>query len=43
MTDAPDQDDELYNPESEHDLNEKKGEGSCERVYYVVYCVEYAQ
>ncbi|GAA6074042.1 YTH domain-containing protein 1 isoform X1 [Tachysurus ichikawai] len=25
LTDAPDQDDELYNPESEHDLNEKKG------------------
>lgn len=25
MTDAPDQDDELYNPESEHDINEKKG------------------
>ncbi|XP_077062915.1 YTH domain-containing protein 1 isoform X1 [Siphateles boraxobius] len=25
LTDAPDQDDELYNPESEHDVNEKKG------------------
>ncbi|XP_051528591.1 YTH domain-containing protein 1-like isoform X2 [Myxocyprinus asiaticus] len=25
LTDAPDQDDELYNPESEHDINEKKG------------------
>ncbi|KAI5615694.1 YTH domain-containing protein 1, partial [Silurus asotus] len=25
LTDAPDQDDELYNPESEHDLNDKKG------------------
>uniref|UniRef100_A0A673LAV9 YTH domain-containing family protein n=1 Tax=Sinocyclocheilus rhinocerous TaxID=307959 RepID=A0A673LAV9_9TELE len=25
LTDAPDQDDELYNPESEHDNNEKKG------------------
>ncbi|KAF4072891.1 hypothetical protein AMELA_G00252690 [Ameiurus melas] len=25
LTDAPDQDDELYNPESEHGLNEKKG------------------
>uniref|UniRef100_A0A8C2PX76 YTH domain-containing family protein n=1 Tax=Cyprinus carpio TaxID=7962 RepID=A0A8C2PX76_CYPCA len=28
LTDAPDQDDELYNPESEHDVNEKKG--TCE-------------
>ncbi|RXM95537.1 YTH domain-containing protein 1 [Acipenser ruthenus] len=25
LTEAPDQDDELYNPESEHDINEKKG------------------
>ncbi|KAL7835028.1 hypothetical protein SRHO_G00292750 [Serrasalmus rhombeus] len=25
LTDAPDQDDELYNPESEHDVSEKKG------------------
>ncbi|XP_062340268.1 YTH domain-containing protein 1 isoform X1 [Osmerus eperlanus] len=25
LTEAPDQDDELYNPESEHDVNEKKG------------------
>ncbi|XP_056314822.1 YTH domain-containing protein 1 [Danio aesculapii] len=25
LTDAPDQDDELYNPESEHDVNDKKG------------------
>uniref|UniRef100_A0A8C1K9T3 YTH domain-containing family protein n=1 Tax=Cyprinus carpio TaxID=7962 RepID=A0A8C1K9T3_CYPCA len=25
LTDAPDQDDELYNPESEHNINEKKG------------------
>ncbi|XP_056602930.1 YTH domain-containing protein 1 isoform X2 [Triplophysa dalaica] len=25
LTDAPDQDDELYNPESEHDINAKKG------------------
>lgn len=25
LTDAPDQDDELYNPESEHDINVKKG------------------
>ncbi|XP_061118553.1 YTH domain-containing protein 1 isoform X2 [Conger conger] len=25
LTEAPDQDDELYNPESEHDANEKKG------------------
>ncbi|XP_056424706.1 YTH domain-containing protein 1 isoform X1 [Hyla sarda] len=25
LTEAPDQDDELYNPESEQDLNEKKG------------------
>ncbi|XP_072513848.1 YTH domain-containing protein 1 isoform X1 [Salminus brasiliensis] len=25
LTDAPDQDDELYNPESEHGINEKKG------------------
>ncbi|XP_015218237.1 YTH domain-containing protein 1 isoform X2 [Lepisosteus oculatus] len=24
LTEAPDQDDELYNPESEHDINEKK-------------------
>uniref|UniRef100_A0A671R0S7 YTH domain-containing family protein n=1 Tax=Sinocyclocheilus anshuiensis TaxID=1608454 RepID=A0A671R0S7_9TELE len=28
LTDAPDQDDELYNPESEHDINEKKS--TCE-------------
>lgn len=25
LTEAPDQDDELYNPESEQDVNEKKG------------------
>lgn len=25
LTDAPDQDDELYNPDSEQDKNEKKG------------------
>uniref|UniRef100_A0AAY3ZXB6 YTH domain-containing family protein n=1 Tax=Denticeps clupeoides TaxID=299321 RepID=A0AAY3ZXB6_9TELE len=25
LTDAPDQDDELYNPESEHDVSDKKG------------------
>lgn len=25
LTDAPDQDDELYNPESEHDVTDKKG------------------
>lgn len=25
LTEAPDQDDELYNPESEQDTNEKKG------------------
>ena len=25
LTEAPDQDDELYNPESEHDIGDKKG------------------
>lgn len=25
LTEAPDQDDELYNPESEHHVNQKKG------------------
>lgn len=25
LTEAPDQDDELYNPETERDLNDKKG------------------
>ena len=27
LTDAPDQDDELYNPEAEHELADKKGKG----------------
>lgn len=37
MTDAPDQDDELYNPESEHDLNEKKGACYCGSYIFIAF------
>lgn len=30
LTEAPDQDDELYNPESERDVSDKKGNGGCD-------------
>ncbi len=45
LTDAPDQDDELYNPESEHDINEKKGTRAKQyfQIGFYSHCIQFWQ
>lgn len=39
LTEVPEQDDELYNPESEQDKNEKKGKISIVFIQITVYVI----